>query len=143
MGCFPVSAFSAHADVFHIRLPELENRGGINILSCSRPILNKHLNYSLGSSFLKNPTASTNPAMVQTLTPSNLVESSEVYVNVINFENSLYCPESVNNSTTHAAVYRDLLSGLDELSLKQSMCSLVPLYQTLIHLTLFNLQQMK
>jgi hypothetical protein len=138
LGRFQTSAFSAHADVFHIRLSELSNLEGINVVSCSRPILNKHLNYSSGAGFLTNPTKFTNPTMVQVLKPAALAKSTEIYANVINFDNSLYCYDSVNATLDNSDYINELNSNLNSMILTHSIQIITPIYCVLIQLTLLN-----
>ena len=141
LGRFQISAFSSHVDVFHVRISELSHRNGINVLSCSRPILNKHINYSVGAAFLRNPTSHTNPTMVQVLSPTDLIQSSEVYPNVINFENSLYCPVSVEQTLSTEATQIQMLQNLDNALFNSTNQFALPLYQVLIHLTLLNVNR--
>ena len=134
---FNINAYSSDASVFSLRLHELSNSSGINIVSCSKTPLRRHVNYAPNASFLINPTKHTNSAIVQTLAPENLTTSTEIFPNVITLENHSYSYDDLtmiaNDPTYHsqAVPIRDCL--FQPVNLINTS-----LYSTLVLLTLFN-----
>jgi hypothetical protein len=140
MGRFSITAYSADAHVFHVKLPDLLNQNGINILSCSKTSLRKHLNYSQGANFMLNTTKNTNSAMVQALDAPSLALSSDVFPGAINFESSLYCYEGVNDFSLETIPHTDFIAGLDSVLFENAVENALTLYSTLILLTWFNIK---
>jgi len=140
MGRFSVTAYSADAHVFHVKLPDVVNKNGINILSCSKTALRKHLNYSQGANFMINTTKNTNSAMLQALDASSLALSSNVFPGAIKFENSLYCYEGVNEFSLETVPRVDFIAELDSVLFENVLESTNTIYSTLILLTLFNIK---
>ena len=60
---FNINAYSSDVGVFQTKLHELSNKDGINIVSCSKTPLTRHINYSAGASFLINSTKNTNTSI--------------------------------------------------------------------------------
>jgi len=128
---FKINSFSADVSVFNIKLQDLTNKNGINIISCSKTPLKRYLNYSNGSSFLHNPTKNTNNVLVQTLSASNLAESLEVFPNLILLEKHTYSYDDVKSSVLPLESTNTYLHHAS-LSVASS------LYSTLVLLTLLN-----
>jgi hypothetical protein len=128
---FKINSFSADVSVFNIKLKDLTNKNGINIISCSKTPLKRYLNYSNGSSFLDNPTKNTNNVLVQTLSASNLAESLEVFPNLILLEKHTYSYDDTASSVLSLEPTNTYLHHTS-LSIASS------LYSTLVLLTLLN-----
>lgn len=95
LGKFPISAFTSDTSVFLLKHGSILNKNGINIISCSKSVLMKHINYSSGAQFLLNPTKNTNSAIIQANTAEDLTLSLEVYPNLVNLDNLLYSYEEM------------------------------------------------
>jgi len=139
MGRFMVSATSSEAGVFHTCLSTLTNMNGVNMLSCSRTPLRKHLKYSSGASFMLSSIKNTNSAMIQTLDSESLALSTEVFPGAINWDNLLYCYEGVNDFQTNMNPYINFLGDIELLSFQNTLEINRAIYSMLILLTLFNI----
>lgn len=131
---FKVNSFSSDVSVFNMKLKDLTNRNGINVLSCSKTPITRYLKYSDGTSFLHNPTKNTNNVLVQTLSIPSLAESLEVFPNLMLFEKHTY---SYNDTTSPVSLHKPTSVHLQQTSLSLTSS----LYSTLILLTLWNINQ--
>ena len=134
---FSINAYSSDVSVFNLRLQELSNMNGINIVSCSKTPLRRHINYAAGASFLINPTRSTNSAIVQTLAPSNLTESTEVFPNVVMIEDQSYSYDDMAELTVIASCQKQA-SSIESCLFQPVNVIGTTIYSTLILLTLLN-----
>ena len=128
---FKINSFSADVSVFHVKLKDVSNKDGINIISCSNTPLKRYMNYSNGSSFLTNPIKNTNNVLVQTLSAANLAESSEVYPNLILLESHTYSYDDLT-IVSPSDISLDNQANQNTLSITSSI------YSILVLLTLFN-----
>lgn len=134
---FKINAYSADASIFHLRLQDISNLGGINVVSCSKTPLRRHINYSSSASFLINPTRGTNSSFVQTLEPASLTDSTEVYPSVIWLDNHSYSYDEMSEAGSIALCQQQATSVRE--CLIQPVSSInTTLYSILILLTLFN-----
>ena len=131
---FKINSFSADVSVFHVKLKDVSNKDGINIISCSNTPLKRYMNYSNGSSFLTNPIKNTNNVLVQTLSAANLAESSEVYPNLILLESHTYSYDDLT-TVSPSDISLDNQANQNTLSITSSI------YSTLVLLTLFNVNR--
>ena len=131
---FKINSFSADVSVFHVKLKDVSNKDGINIISCSNTPLKRYMNYSNGSSFLTNPIKNTNNVLVQTLSAANLAESSEVYPNLILLESHTYSYDDLT-IVSPSDISLDNQANQNTLSITSSI------YSTLVLLTLFNVNR--
>ena len=131
---FKINSFSADVSVFHVKLKDVSNKDGINIVSCSNTPLKRYMNYSNGSSFLTNPIKNTNNVLVQTLSAANLAESSEVYPNLILLESHTYSYDDLT-TVSPSDISLDNQANQNTLSITSSI------YSTLVLLTLFNVNR--
>jgi hypothetical protein len=137
LGRFQVNAFSPNFSVFNANLNNILNHNGINIISCSKKILGRHINQSYGSAFLKNPTKNNNSAIIQTTQIHNIELSTEVYPNLINLDNLFYPYGDVSTSllaTPHVQVLSNLTVGTSQ----SMLLTHSTIYSLLIKLTMFN-----
>jgi hypothetical protein len=131
---FKINSFSADVSVFHVKLKDVSNKDGINIISCSNTPLKRYMNYSNGSSFLTNPIKNTNNVLVQTLSAANLAESSEVYPNLILLESHTYSYDDLT-TVSPSDISLGNQANQNTLSITSSI------YSTLVLLTLFNVNR--
>lgn len=139
---FKINAYSADASIFHLRLQDLSNLDGINVVSCSKTPLRRHINYASSASFLINPTRSTNSAFVQTLEPSSLVNSTEVYPSVVYLDNHSYSYDDMSEVDS-MSLCQQRAASIRECLLQPISSINTTLYSTLILLTLFNTNRTK
>ena len=140
LGRFQFDAFSPNFNVFSMKLGAVLNYNGINILSCSKKVLGRHINQSCGASFLKNPTKNTNSAIVQVSNLHDLSLSTEVYPNLVNLNNLLYPYGDISISSvadTHTETLNTLTAGI----LRSTLLTTSTVYSLLINLTVFNTQR--
>jgi hypothetical protein len=140
LGRFQFDAFSPNFNIFSIKLSSILNHNGINILSCSKKILGRHINQSSGSAFLKNPTKHTNSAIVQASSPQDFELSTEIYPNLVNLNNSLFPYGDISTLVTpetHTQLLDSLAAGIFHSTLLTNRT----VYSVLINLTLFNTQR--
>jgi len=131
---FKINAFSADVSVFNLKLKDVANTNGINVLSCSKTPLQRYLSYSNGSSFLDNPTKNTNNVLVQTLSPLDLSESLEVFPNLVLLEKHTYSYDDFQSPL--------LIHGFNITCSQPAVLSTTTsLYSTLILLTLLNISR--
>ena len=131
---FKINSFSADVSVFNIKLKELSNRNGINVISCSKTPLRRYLNYTDNSSFLYNPTKNTNNVLVQTLSATSLSESLEVFPNLILLEKHTYSYDDLASQLTPTG-------SIDNCLHTTSISTTTSIYSTLILLTLLNVSR--
>ena len=127
---FSICTFSADVSVFMQKLPEITNKLGVNIASCSNSQLGRYEKRSQKASFLSNPTNYTNNSMVQLTSLENLPSSSEVFPNLISAEGSAFFIGDKLPTTSN----RQLL-------IKPSISIETSIYQMLTLLTLFNVHR--
>lgn len=137
---FTINSFSADVSVFKLKVKELNNWGGINILSCSQTPITRYLKYSQGSSFLVNPTKNTNNTLIQTSSINSLSNSLEVFPNLMVLENHTYSytDDSTLETIVSSATLESTLSS-PVLSTTNSITSSV--YSIVVILTLFNVHR--
>jgi hypothetical protein len=139
LGRFQFDAFSANFSIFSIKLGSVANYNGINIASCSKNILKRHIKQCQGSEFLKNPTKNSNSAVIQTSSLQNINLSSEVYPNLINLENSLYPYGDITSSAINDT-HVQLLNKLTLDSFQSVLTLNTTIYSILINLTLLSIK---
>ena len=139
-GRFCITAFSCNVDVFNLKLITIANKDGINILSCSKATLMKHINSSKGANFLINPTKNSNSTMVQALNPKALQQSSEIYPNLVTLDQLLYSYEDMVSFTHPGTNELDLLDLINVGATNNIISSHSSIYSILILLSLFNTQ---
>jgi len=139
LGQFKVSAYATESSVFNIRLFALTNKNGINLLSCSKPVLYKHINSLKNSEFLINYSNHSRSSFIQTNSIENITQSLEIFPNVIKFDSSFYSPDEINSLTNNneSAI---LLKSLDAITFNHSLILSTNLYHILILLTLYNIK---
>jgi hypothetical protein len=138
LGRFQINTFSSDVNVYLINLHNISNCNGINIISCSKKMLGKHINQSQGASFLKNPTKNTNSAMIQTTQLLDVALSTNVYPNIVNLENSLYPYDDASpfaQADSHLQVLKSLTVGTSQSTILIS----TTVYKLLINITLLNI----
>lgn len=127
---FTFCAFSPDVSVFLLKLPEISNKSGINVASCTKSQLVRYLNQSPQARYLYNPTKYTNNATVQSMSLKNLTDSNEVYPNLTSLEgDTFFLGEQLPLTTSKSILLTPSLSFESSL------------YQTMILLTLFNLKR--
>ena len=137
---FTINSFSADVSVFKLKVKELNNQGGINILSCSQTPITRYLKYSQGASFLLNPTKNTNNTLIQTSSADSLSNSLEVFPNLMVLENHTY--SYTDASTLETIVSSSTLESTltpSVLSTTNSITSSV--YSIVVVLALFNVHR--
>jgi hypothetical protein len=137
LGRFQFEAFSSNFDIFSIKLNSILNHNGINIISCSKKALGRHVNQSIGAMFLKNPTKNTNSATIQASSLQDISLSNEIYPNLVNLENSLFPYGDIGSSalaSTHTQSLNDLTGSIFHNTLQINSS----IYSVLISLTVFN-----
>ena len=134
---FNINAYSSDVSVFNLRLQELSNVNGINIVSCSKTPLRRHVNYTKNASFLVNPTKNTNSAIVQTLQPLNLTTSTEVFPNVITLENHSYSYDDLT-MIAGSPTYHEQAASIGGCLFQPASSINSSLYSVLVSLTLLN-----
>jgi hypothetical protein len=137
LGRFQFDAFSTNFNIFSVKLNSILNRNGINIASCSKKILKRHINQSYGSEFLKNPTKNSNSAVMQTSSLQSLILSSDIYPNLVNLENTLYPYNDITVSQV-VETHTELLNKITTNILRNTLVFNTTIYSLLINLTLFN-----
>jgi hypothetical protein len=140
LGRFQFDTFSPNFDIFSIKLNSILNHNGINIASCSKKVLGKHISQSQGAEFLKNPTKNTNSAIIQVSSLKDISLSTDIYPNLTNLENSLFPYGDITTATVIAS-NEQLLSTLTEGILSNTLQINNSIYSLLVSLTLFNTQQ--
>jgi hypothetical protein len=140
LGRFQFDTFSSNFDIFSIKLSSILNCNGINIISCSKKVLGRHINQSCGSAFLKNPTKNTNSAIIQTTSLKDITLSIDVYPNLINLDNSLFPYSDITVSSAHDS-HAQLLEAVTVSALNSTLLINSSVYALLIHLTIFNTQR--
>jgi hypothetical protein len=140
LGRFSFDMLSANFDIFSIKLTSLLNYGGINIASCSKTILKRHINQSSGSKFLKNPTQNSNSAVIQTSNLQDVLLSTDVYPNLVNLENVLYSYNDIEALLT-VDVNTQLLNELSTKVFDNTLLFNTSIYSVLINLTLLNIER--
>jgi hypothetical protein len=139
LGRFQFDTFSSNFDIFSIKLNSILNHNGINIVSCSKKVLEKHTNQSYGAGFLKNPTKNTNSAVIQVSSLRDISLSTDIYPNLVNLENSLFPYDDIAMSS----VTNSHVQSLDMLTsniLSNTLQVNSSIYSLLISLTLLNTQ---
>ena len=124
-------AFSADVNVFMLKLPEVSNKVGLNITSCTAAQLNRYTSKSKSMPHLINPTRNANNAIVKSSSLSALSESQEVFPNLIQMEGLTYY---LNESTID--VVSKTITG-NQL-FKPSVSIIASIRNTSVLLTLFN-----
>lgn len=142
LGRFPLDVFSTNFSVFSLRVSMLTNRNGINIASCAKTLLSRHINNSYDASFLKNPTKNTNSAIVQLSNLADVTSSLEIYPNLVNLENMLY-PYGDMLTSLSDNQNLDVVTRLNADVLRTSLQISTSVYSVLILLTLLNTNQPK
>lgn len=140
LGKFPISAFTSDTSVFLLKHGSILNKNGINIISCSKSVLMKHINYSSGAQFLLNPTKNTNSAIIQANTAEDLTLSLEVYPNLVNLDNLLYSYEemAILTKPQHNV---DFINNLNQLMFKNTTHIVTTAYNILVLSTLTNVNR--
>jgi hypothetical protein len=139
LGRFQFDAFSTNFNIFSVKLNSILNRNGINIASCSKTILKRHINQSYGSEFLKNPTKNSNSAILQTTSLQSLILSSDIYPNLVNLENTLYPYGDITTSQV-VETHNELLNKITADIFRSTLVLNTSIYSLLINLTLFNIK---
>ena len=137
LGRFQFSAFSASVHIFSLKLNTVLNFNGINIASCAKNILGRHVNQSGGSAFLKNPTKNTNSATLQASSLQDLTLSADVYPNLVNLDNSLF-PYTDITVTSFNELHTQTLNTLTHSILRNVLLTNTSLYSVLTNLTTLN-----
>lgn len=137
LGRFNVSAYSSDVNVFFLKLPTLLNKNGINILTCSRSVLNKHINYTDKAVFLRNHTQHARSAYVQTSNHTDVLSSLEIYPSIINIESSFYSPDELKLALSRNEITNQL-TYLESNVFNHSLNIVLSSYNVLILLTLLN-----
>jgi len=140
LGRFQFAAFSPNFDIFSIKLDTVLNHNGINIISCSKKILGRHINQSHGAAFLKNPTKNTNSAIIQATSLKDITLSTDVYPNLVNLDN-LHFPYGDIIASSAADSHAQSLSTLTVNTFDSTLLMSSSVYALLIHLTIFNIQR--
>jgi len=140
LGRFQFDTFSANVDIFAIKLDSILNHNGINIISCSKKILGRHINQSSGSAFLKNPTKNTNSAIIQATSLKDVTLSTDVYPNLINLDNSFFPYGDITISSASDS-HIQLLDSITADVLKNTLLINSSIYSIITHLTVFNTQR--
>jgi hypothetical protein len=139
LGRFQFDAFSSNVSVFSLKLSSILNYNGINITSCSKNILARHINQSRGAGFLKNPTKNNNSAIVQASCLQDITLSTDIYPNLVNINNSFYPYSDIITHTT-AEAHKQLIDTLTTSIFHTTLLTNTTMYSLLINLTLFNIK---
>lgn len=137
LGRFTFNVFSADVNVFYTKLSTISNFDGINIVSCSKTTTGRHINYSPGANFLKNPLKNTNSTLIQTSNTGSIVTSIELYPNLVNLDNLLYAYDELDTLTTQDT-YTRLYQTLGSVIFSNNVQFQLDVYLVLSKLTIFN-----
>jgi hypothetical protein len=140
LGLFNARAYSADYDVFKVSSLGLESSNGINILSCTKNITERYINYFnmtksvFGQSLVKDSKLS----FVQSISLSGLAASELAYPVATTYENLTYHPHIEN---VEVSSYSELVAGLDDLVFKHSLAYTSSVRQILTLTTLINVHR--
>ena len=101
LGLFNITAGSPSVSVFNTQLRNISNLNGINVVSCSKPVLNKFVSYLRERSYLNPITFGGAAVVVQTHSSDQLISSLEVNPNNIIFDNFQYPRDLTHTSTNN------------------------------------------
>jgi hypothetical protein len=139
-GRFSFTTSSVDPSVFFLKLPVVVNKNGLNIFSCSRAVLDKHLNKTQTSLFLINYAKNSRSSSIQTNDVSSILMSNDIYPSVINLDSNYYSPDDLVSILEKKSDYFFLQNLVNSL-LKHPVNITTTIYQILILLTLFNSQR--
>jgi len=130
---FHVSAFTSDISIFLLKLSEVSNKLGINVISCSSAQLRRYASFSTKNALLSNPTHNTLNTIVQSTSLDNINSSSEVFTNLITFEGNSFFLEKPLTEIQHLINFTPLA---------QTSISLTSAIRTtLTLLTLYNIKR--
>lgn len=137
LGRFQFEAFSSNFEVFSVKLHSISNYNGVNIISCAKNVLGKHTNQSTSALFLKNPTKYANTTSIQLINLQDISASSEIYPNLVNFENSLF-PYGDMETYPFTHLHTQILDHLTNSTCDHVLQINKSVYSILVKLSVFN-----
>ena len=129
--CFRVCAFTSDISIFLLKLNDVSNKLGLNVISCSKAQLKRYSTRTNKTVLLNNPTSNTINTMVQASSIENVNNSLEIFPNLATFEGSSYPLENYQPD-----VRLNLNTALPLMKSTNSITS--SMRSTLVLLTLYN-----
>lgn len=96
LGTFNITVGSPSVEVFNTQLRNITNYNGINIISCSKPILNKYISFLNNKSYLDTFNYGGSPVLLQTSDLNRLNLSFDLNPNNMIFDKLQY-PRDLKN----------------------------------------------
>ena len=91
---FTVSAFTSDVSIFLLKLNDVSNKQGLNVLSCSKKQVLRYSGFSTKNNLMRSPTKNTINTMVQSSSIEDVNNSLEVFPSLTSFDGNTFALEN-------------------------------------------------